>query len=35
MIAAENTTVQNGGQTVVYGDKNLEVVNEFVYWELL
>jgi signal peptidase I len=31
MIAAGKRTILNGGQTVVFGDDNLEVVNKFVY----
>jgi hypothetical protein len=31
MIAAEDRTILNAGQTMAFGDKNFEVVNEFVY----
>jgi hypothetical protein len=31
MIAAGNKTILDAGQTVAFGDKNFEVVNEFVY----
>jgi hypothetical protein len=31
MIAAENRTILDAGQTVAFGEKNFEVVNEFVY----
>jgi hypothetical protein len=31
MIAAGNRTILDAGQTVAFGDKNFEVVNEFVY----
>jgi hypothetical protein len=31
MIAAKNRTILDAGQTVAFGDKNFEVVNEFVY----
>jgi hypothetical protein len=35
MIADGNRTILDVGQTVVFGDKNFEVVNEFVYLEAL
>jgi hypothetical protein len=31
MIAAGNRTILDTGQTVAFGNKNFEVVNEFVY----
>jgi hypothetical protein len=31
MIAAENRTILDARQTVAFGDRNFEVVNEFVY----
>jgi hypothetical protein len=35
MIAAENRTILDAGQTVGFGDKNFDVVNKFVYLEAL
>jgi hypothetical protein len=34
-IAAKNRTIFDAGQTVAFGDKNLEVANEFVYLRAL
>jgi hypothetical protein len=35
MIAAENRKILNAGQALAFGDKNFEVVNEFVYLKVL
>jgi hypothetical protein len=35
MVAAGNRTILNPGPTVAFGDKNFEVVNEFVYLGVL
>jgi hypothetical protein len=35
MIVARNRTIRDAGQTVAFGDKNFEHVNEFVYLGVL
>jgi hypothetical protein len=35
IIAAGNRTILDTGQTVAFGNKNYEVVNEFVYFRAL
>jgi hypothetical protein len=35
MFACENRTILDAGQTVAFGDKNFEFVNEFVYLGVL
>jgi hypothetical protein len=34
MIAVGNMTILGAGQTVTFGDKNFEVINEFVYFRV-